>query len=206
MKLSRTRQKQYDNIIDSAKALFIEHGIETTSMRDIAVASGVERKTVYNYFSSKEELATHVLINMKELGAFFRLGEYSESDEKSGFELLENTLKLWALRYPEFKDALMFSFQYNYHFNTESQLKDYVSTADEISKTNIGLAIKKGLGDGSIFTDGMDAEMTTLTVLRMCRSVIEKQLYRSQAVNAELGKEFNTVEHAFAIVLRGLKA
>ena len=206
MELSRTRQKQYDNIVDSARELFIAHGIETTSMRDIAAAAGVERKTVYNYFSSKEELATHVLVNMEELGAFFALGDYSEMDGKTGYEMLENILKLWAKKYQDFKDALMFSFQYNYHFNTESQLKDYVSTVDEIGKSKIGRAIKKGLEDGSIFTDGMDAELTSFTVIRMCRSVIEKQLYRSQAVNAELGRDFDTIDHAFTLVLRGLKA
>lgn len=206
MKLSRTRQKQYDNIVDSARELFIENGIDTTSMRDIAAAAGVERKTVYNYFSSKEELATHVLINMEELGAFFALGDYSEADGRTGYEMLENILKLWAERYQDFKDALLFSFQYNYHFNAESQLKDYVSTVDEISKTKIGRAIKRGLEDGSIFTDGMDAELTSFTVIRMCRSVIEKQLYRSQAVNAELGRDFDTIDHAFTLVLRGLKA
>lgn len=206
MKLSRTRQKQYDNILTSAKELFIDRGIETTSMRDIAVAAGVERKTVYNYFSSKEELATHVLINMKELGDFFALGDYSETDGKTGYEMLENILFLWAEKYHDYKDPLMFSFQYNYHFNVESQLKDYVSTANEISKTKISRAIQKGLEDGSIFTDGMDAELTSFTVIRMCRSVIEKQLYRSGAVNAEIGRDFDTIDHAFTLVLRGLKA
>ena len=206
MELSRTRQKQYDNIVESAKDLFINRGIEATSMRDIAVAAGVERKTVYNYFSSKEELATHVLINMEELGAFFALGDYSETDGKTGFEMLQNILQLWAEKYRDYKDPLMFSFQYNYHFNTESQLKDYVSTVEEIGKTKIGRAISKGVTDGTIFTDGMDAEMTSLTVIRMCRSVIEKQLYRSQAVNAEIGRNFDTIDHAFTLVLRGLKA
>ncbi len=143
---------------------------------------------------------------MEELGAFFALGDYGETDGKTGYEMLENILKLWAEKYQDFKDALMFSFQYNYHFNTESQLKDYVSTSDEIGKSKIGRAIKIGLEDGSIFTDGMDAELTSFTVIRMCRSVIEKQLYRSQAVNAELGRDFDTIDHAFTLVLRGLKA
>ncbi|MEX1307092.1 MAG: hypothetical protein AB1Z19_01035, partial [Eubacteriales bacterium] len=67
-------------------------------------------------------------------------------------------------------------------------------------------AIQKGLEDGSIFTDGMDAELTSFTVIRMCRSVIEKQLYRSGAVNAEIGRDFDTIDHAFTLVLRGLKA
>ena len=206
MELSRTRQKQYDNIVDSAKELFIEHGIEPTSMRDIAVAAGVERKTVYNYFASKEELATHVLVNMAELGEFFSLGDYDDTDAVSGYIMLEDILHKWVERYRDFADALMFSFQYNYHFNRESQLKDLLSPAEEIRKTKIGKAIIKGLEDGSLVADGMDAEMTSLTVIRMCRSMIEKQLYRSEAVNAELGKNFDTLEHAFNIVLRGLKA
>ena len=178
MELSRTRKKQYDNILNTASVLFIKRGIESTSMRDIAEAAGVERKTVYNYFSSKEELATHVLMEMKALGEFYNMGEYKADDDVTGYKMLESILMQWATRYNDYKDALLFHFRYDYHFSMESKLKDYMNTASEASQTGIGLAVAKGMKDGSINTDGMDAEMTTFTLIRLCRGIIEKKLHR----------------------------
>ena len=40
-------------IVDAAKPLFLEHGFEATSMRQLAEASGVSLQTLYNAFGSK---------------------------------------------------------------------------------------------------------------------------------------------------------
>jgi AcrR family transcriptional regulator len=44
-------------ILAAARSLFLEHGVEGTSTRDIAKAAGVGVGTVFNYFESKEHLA-----------------------------------------------------------------------------------------------------------------------------------------------------
>ena len=49
---SETRQA----ISDVATCLIIERGFEAVSMAEIAEAAGVSRKTVFNYFASKEDL------------------------------------------------------------------------------------------------------------------------------------------------------
>jgi AcrR family transcriptional regulator len=51
-KKARTRQA----ISDVATRLFIERGFETVTVSDIAAAAEVSVKTIFNYFSSKEEL------------------------------------------------------------------------------------------------------------------------------------------------------
>jgi AcrR family transcriptional regulator len=51
-KKARTRQA----ISDTATGLFIEHGFEQVTVAQIAAAADVSIKTVFNYFSSKEEL------------------------------------------------------------------------------------------------------------------------------------------------------
>ena len=43
-------------IIDVARRLFAQQGIENTTIGDVAVASGKSRRTIYTYFKSKEEL------------------------------------------------------------------------------------------------------------------------------------------------------
>ena len=52
MSVSKTRQK----LVDVARLLFAKNGLESTTMNDIAQASGKGRRTLYTYFKSKEEI------------------------------------------------------------------------------------------------------------------------------------------------------
>lgn len=52
MSVSKTRQM----LVDVARQLFAKNGMANTTMNDIALASGKGRRTVYTYFSSKEEV------------------------------------------------------------------------------------------------------------------------------------------------------
>lgn len=57
MSISKTRQI----LIDVARQLFAKNGMESTTMNDIAQASGKGRRTLYTYFSSKEEIYAAVI-------------------------------------------------------------------------------------------------------------------------------------------------
>ena len=57
MSISKTRQK----LVDVARQLFAKNGLESTTMNDIAQASGKGRRTLYTYFSSKEEIYLAVI-------------------------------------------------------------------------------------------------------------------------------------------------
>lgn len=48
------KDKVRENILDAAKAAFLENGYQKTSMRDIATASGITPGNIYRYFESKE--------------------------------------------------------------------------------------------------------------------------------------------------------
>lgn len=52
MSVSKTRQK----LVDVARQLFAKNGLNGTTMNDIAVASGKGRRTLYTYFSRKEDI------------------------------------------------------------------------------------------------------------------------------------------------------
>ena len=50
-----------EKILDAAEALFMEHGFEATSLRQITAAAGVNLAAVNYHFGSKEELFQAVL-------------------------------------------------------------------------------------------------------------------------------------------------
>lgn len=51
---SRKKAKRRDEIIAVARTLFAQHGIDATTMADIAAAAGISAPTVFNYFGSKD--------------------------------------------------------------------------------------------------------------------------------------------------------
>ena len=56
-------------IIKAASALFLKQGFEATSMDNVACKAKVAKQTVYNYFSSKEELFCAIV--MKRCASLF---------------------------------------------------------------------------------------------------------------------------------------
>src|SRR5215469_54249 len=50
------RERQRRRILDAAWALFDERGIDRVTMAEITVASGVQPSTMYQYFSSKDDI------------------------------------------------------------------------------------------------------------------------------------------------------
>jgi TetR/AcrR family transcriptional regulator len=52
---------QRQHILDTALSLMSQHGVDGTSMRDLASAAGLNVATIYHYFSSKRDLLVAVL-------------------------------------------------------------------------------------------------------------------------------------------------
>ncbi len=53
---SAHRARQRNRILDAAAKLFAERGLERVTMGELTVASGVQPSTMYQYFSSKDEI------------------------------------------------------------------------------------------------------------------------------------------------------
>ena len=60
-----------DQIIEAARLLFHKYGFKKVSMDEIARGAGVTKKTIYTYFSSKEDLLNYFIqeeiLNMKNI-------------------------------------------------------------------------------------------------------------------------------------------
>lgn len=55
--MTSTADSAYDKLINAARILFYEHGINNTGIDAIVKRAGVAKKSLYNNFSSKDELA-----------------------------------------------------------------------------------------------------------------------------------------------------
>jgi AcrR family transcriptional regulator len=52
-------------ILDAADAVFREKGFAATSMEEIAIRAGLTRKTVYNLFASKDDIAFQLIARLE---------------------------------------------------------------------------------------------------------------------------------------------
>ena len=76
-------------IVDSAERLFLERGFGSVSMDDLAHAAGVARRTLYNRFSSKEEIFREMLLRVSgQLENVFPSGVESQGDVKDVLRLV----------------------------------------------------------------------------------------------------------------------
>jgi len=59
-KKEKLKEFHKNNIIETAKTLFAERGIDRTSMDDIAKVADYSKTTLYAYFKSKDEIFNHI--------------------------------------------------------------------------------------------------------------------------------------------------
>src|SRR5271169_2793647 len=63
--LQRSRRGgSQEAIVDAAERLFLERGFGAVSMDELAEAAGVARRTLYNQFTSKEEIFREMLLRV----------------------------------------------------------------------------------------------------------------------------------------------
>jgi AcrR family transcriptional regulator len=59
--MAQERTARKERILDSAEKLFVEKGFSGTSINDIAAEADFSRTSIYQYFTSKEEIYLHIL-------------------------------------------------------------------------------------------------------------------------------------------------
>ncbi len=111
-------------ILQAAHELFYTRGYRSATIKDLADKLGMSKKTIYQYFSSKEEIATAVVYEtMKKIGELMDKSEFTQSnplivlrenfinskDEFLRFSPLflmdiEKYLPLLAVKYKQFRE------------------------------------------------------------------------------------------------------
>jgi AcrR family transcriptional regulator len=84
-------------VLDAARTVFFEHGLEGTSMREIAQRAGYTPGAIYSYFSSKEEMYGALLDESLE-----RLNEQVDAAAACGGDTAAEVLRATANAFFEF--------------------------------------------------------------------------------------------------------
>lgn len=87
--MRKKTEARRDAILAAAAEIFLESGFDAASMSEIAARVGGSKATLYNYFSSKEELLLEVLLDFGEKHASETLGmlqTHTSDDLKTGLQ------------------------------------------------------------------------------------------------------------------------
>lgn len=68
-RLEKEKDFKRNIILDASKSLFLEKGFEHTTIDEIAAKCGFAKGSIYNYFSSKQDIIESLLIEFKEFSA-----------------------------------------------------------------------------------------------------------------------------------------
>lgn len=143
-----------EKIVHAAKSLFVDQGFAITQMKEIATVSGINRRTLYRYFPTKEDLLLYVYIEaMKELNGYLN----SVADDvtgDNGFEKFRHYLtKIDIKRMSSFMffiaqfDSRIINFLSNDKFSQE------MKSIEDPKKYRLFDLICEGVSDGSMRND-----------------------------------------------------
>ncbi len=83
-----------EKILEDASELFIRYGVRSVTMDDVARASAVSKKTLYQYFDNKDKLVSEVaLVHLNKEREEFREVERIAKDSIHGFFLITLCLR-----------------------------------------------------------------------------------------------------------------
>lgn len=140
-------------ILNQAKELFLKHGVKTIGMDDIAQSLQISKKTIYQYFSSKEELIKHTLDYTYEMvfGEIHKIIGKCKSPIHEHFEIKKSVNNILGLEIK--KSEFMFQLKKYYPNLTIDFEKKHYFDHKKITSENLKTGIKKGLYKDNIDID-----------------------------------------------------
>jgi len=202
----RERKIHVSEIIQAAENLFRQQGYENTSMDDIARASQFTKRTLYQYFASKDDLYFAVL--QKGMAKFHSYLAIDMEQTLSGYERVRQIM-LACFRfyqdYPEFFKLLNYIGYARQNLTGAEEDRQSFFVVNNALFQGMAALIASGQMDGSIPAD-MDAEKTSMSLLFVMTGFFNQL----SGTGKNFSKHFNLDEQEFSaytldLILRVLK-
>lgn len=187
--LTRTRIKRRDSILSIAFEQFLESGINSTTMEDIAIKAQVTRQTMYRYYQSKDELALSVELWV--LDAIFSRLRYlfSAADGLGTGGLLKILDTVIPNFIEEYADDLTYTGIFDFYYRNYPDPSFQTRITEIIKKypnpfTEI---IRKSANEEKIKELNITVELIGETLSNSLLSLSQRALLRRKALKEEYG-------------------
>ena len=171
------REARQKFVVDAARQLFAEQGIENTSMEDIADAAGYTRRTLYAYFKSRDEISLMVFV--EDLKNRWEFQKKQIAGTKTGLD----KILLWARSFYEYSQnnphTLRMHFYWDYLGIDRDKISRDVFGAFEAVNDELAEGLREifrsGVKDGSLRPD-LKIDLCISQFLYTQRSVVNRAL------------------------------
>ena len=202
-----TRQK----ILVAAETLFVEDGFFDAQMKEIAVAVGISRNSLYRYFQDKNDLGYAVLgvvLNRIESRFQLLLTDPVLNARLCGREQLRMVLKTGFLN-EDLRADFSFMAEFDAHFSGSRIPPDFESRVGTSVSTSmwsrVGEIVAAGMADGSIRQDFSQSALETLVLYSMKALQGHILLRRSALVGLSSAEVNQLVPNLITVLIDGLK-
>ncbi|MBN2509603.1 MAG: TetR/AcrR family transcriptional regulator [Spirochaetales bacterium] len=146
---SRTNARKRQQILTAAKSLFSEGCVDQTTMFLIAERSGVTRRTVYNYYESKEQIAVDVQILAIEEMNLDQL--WTETLKDMRFECLQAFARALLVDHvQQMKSIACFDFFFHEGYPDQRYI-DYVAQKSSLRLETLGITGSQSIEDHPLY-------------------------------------------------------
>lgn len=176
------------NISVAAERLFVQKGIENTSMNDIAKEAGYSKATLYVYFKNKEELVgVLVLESMQKLYDYISQALEAYGDTRECYREICNALIQYREEYPFYFKLVLDTI--NVDFEVDHFLPEEKATFLVGEQINGLLArfLQNGIKAGEIRGD-IEILPTIFALWGMMSGFIELATKKEGYINRQMGK------------------
>lgn len=181
--------KIYNGVVE----LFMQYGIKSVSMDDIAGKLGISKKTIYNYIENKNDLVQKIIARYirEDEEVFMLMAQNSENAIEEMINISRHVLKF--LR--SMKPSLIYDLKKYYRESWNLVEKEHFLFIKETIKKNIERGIKEGL-----YRKNTNAEIIARFYSQLAQGVSDEKTFPlNEFSRAELFEE-NVCYHMHGIV------
>ncbi|MCI6345951.1 MAG: TetR/AcrR family transcriptional regulator [Succinivibrio sp.] len=190
-----------------AQDLFLQKGIERTSMDDIAKSSGYSKATLYVYFKSKEILVSYlVLQSMQTLYNFISKALQDNENCKDRFFGICNSLYEYHKLYPLYFSLVHKTIRFDEKCdNFLPEEKETFEVGEKINAMVYGF-IDSGIKNGD-FSSDLKIKPTIFTIWGMVSGLIELASNKEEYLKTIIEVDKNDfLQKGFALIFDSIKA
>ena len=193
-----------EKIINTAEKLFLEKGLNNVETSELAKLSGVNRTSIYRYYSSKIEMAFPIM--QKYLTELFTFDILDEG-KKTGYQKYSEYMLQAADRFCANIDKVRFIRSFDIAFEVADDLSGKAAEYEEWMRNFEYPGMRyylDGLKDSSILDDGF-GKMTHLAIVNTLMGLASRVLPRESTYIYEYGIGRTILLHGLQLQLRAIR-
>ncbi len=203
------RERQRRLILDTARRLFDQQGIDRVTMAEIIAASGLMRSTIYQYFDNKDEIVWAIVQEIFEhSGASFQ--QRLASVQGPAFARIAAILDALADELVTHPERVRFLAQFDALYARDWSVEQLLAVQSQIFPAPLGAAlsglVRDGIADGSLRPD-LDPELTMHSILNAAIATQRRFAALGERVEIEYGQPVDRLfRETIRVLLLGLRA